>query len=149
MVFLGVHIADPHDPAIDKWLRSLEPRQELMLRFAIRRRFADVRADPKFGARVDELRQRFDEDRLEPILADANLVAEQIEDILGQIPAETKTKFYRERACVFRQAAEQETLSILKEALLSAAEIYDRLARVKERDLSRGPQRTAKMGGAA
>ena len=73
-------MTDPHDPAIDEFLRSLEPRQELVLRFAMRQRFASMRADRKFDARVDELRQQFDdEDRLAMICADANLVAAQIE----------------------------------------------------------------------
>jgi len=73
-------VTDPRDPSIDKWLRSLEPRQELVLRFAMRGRFSQIRSDRKFEARIDELRAQFnDEDRLAMILADARLLGEQIE----------------------------------------------------------------------
>ena len=78
------------DPAIEEWLRSLEPRHELVLRFAMRWRFAELRVDRKFDARVEELRALFDEARLALILADANLVSEQIEAVLSAPPAETK-----------------------------------------------------------
>lgn len=76
-------IIDLRDPAIEKWLRSLEPRHELVLRFAMRWHFAEVRADRKLDARVEELRSLFDEARLALILADANLVSEQIEEVLS------------------------------------------------------------------
>ena len=59
----------------------------------MRWRFADVRADRKFDARIDELREHFnDEARLSMILADANLVSEQSEEILGGAPPTTKTR---------------------------------------------------------
>ena len=76
-------LTDPRNPSIEKWLYSLEPRQELVLRFAMRWRFAEVRADRTFGARVEELRDLFDQSRLALILADANLMSEQIEQVLG------------------------------------------------------------------
>ena len=76
---------DPLSPQIDKWLRSLEPRQELVVRFAMRERFASVRGDRAFIARVDELRDKLkpDEDRLAMIIADARMVAGSIEELLG------------------------------------------------------------------
>jgi len=60
----------------------------------MRRRFPEVRADRAFSKRVDELREEFsDEDRLAMILADANLVWQQIEQVLGEAgAAETKTR---------------------------------------------------------
>lgn len=76
--------ADPRDPEIDKWLRSLEPRQELVIRFALRERFPAMRADRGNDARVDELMGQLkpDEDRLALILADARMVAKGIENVI-------------------------------------------------------------------
>lgn len=76
--------SDPRDPEIDKWLRSLEPRQELVIRFALRERFPVMRADRGNDARVDELMGQLkpDEDRLALILADARMVAKDIEKVI-------------------------------------------------------------------
>jgi hypothetical protein len=40
---------------IDKWLRSIDPRQELVVRLALRGKYQAVRGDRAFGARIDEL----------------------------------------------------------------------------------------------
>ena len=79
---------DPRDPSIDRWLRSLEPREELVTRVAMRARFPEVRADREITARIDELSasMAMDADRLAMILADARLVAEKIEELLGEPP---------------------------------------------------------------
>jgi hypothetical protein len=46
---------DPLSPEIDRWLRSVEPLQELVLRLAMRGRFDSARSSPSFNRRVDEL----------------------------------------------------------------------------------------------
>ena len=76
-------VTDPRDPSIDKWLRSLEPRQEL-----VRARFPEVRADRAITARIDELSAslNMDEDRLAMILDDARLVAKSIDELLDEQP---------------------------------------------------------------
>ena len=76
-----------------KWLRSLEPRQELVLRYALRARYPEMRADRENTARIDELRDQMqlDEDRLAMILADASMIAKDIEKVIGETPPETKT----------------------------------------------------------
>lgn len=76
---------DPHDPKFQKWLRSLEPRQELVIRFALRERCPSMRADRSSDVRVDELLAALnpDEDRLAMILADAGMVAKDIEKVIG------------------------------------------------------------------
>jgi hypothetical protein len=58
--------ADPHDPKFMEWLRSLEPRQELVIRYALRAHFPTMRADRENTLRVDELRNemQLDEDGL-------------------------------------------------------------------------------------
>ncbi|HWE74697.1 MAG TPA: hypothetical protein VG328_16175 [Stellaceae bacterium] len=43
--------ADPHDPKFTAWLRSLEPRQELVIRFALRTHFPTMRADKRKAPR--------------------------------------------------------------------------------------------------
>lgn len=77
-------VTDPRDPKIDRWLRSLEPRQELTVRYAMREHFPTVRADRKFSARVDELRAALnpDEDQLAMIIRDARLVGNQLGELL-------------------------------------------------------------------
>ena len=76
-----------------KWLRSLEPRQELVLRYALRARYPEMRADHENTARIDELRDQMqlDEDRLAMILADASMIAKDIEKVIGETPPATKT----------------------------------------------------------
>ncbi len=65
------------------WLRSLEPRQELVIRYALRAHFPTMRADRENTLRVDELRDemQLDEDRLAMI----------IEKVIGETPPERKT----------------------------------------------------------
>ena len=85
--------ADPHDPKFLKWLRSLEQRQELVIRYALRAHFPMMRADRENTLRVDELRDemQLDEDRLAMILADARIVAKDIEKVIGEAPAGRNT----------------------------------------------------------
>lgn len=75
---------DPLDPAIERWLRSIEPRQELTVRYAMRARFPTVRASRKFTARIDEVRAALNpnEDQLAMIIADARLVEESLDELL-------------------------------------------------------------------
>lgn len=86
--------ADPHDSKFQAWLVSLEPRQELVIRFALRQHFPAMRADRANDARVDELMKVLnpDENRLAMILADARMVAKDIEKVIGETPPETKTR---------------------------------------------------------
>ena len=81
--------ADPHDPKFTRWLLSLEPRQELVIRYALRAHFPAMRADRENTARVDELREamRVDENGLAMILADARMVAKDIEKVIGETPS--------------------------------------------------------------
>jgi hypothetical protein len=76
----GVHISmhDPRDPALQQWLRSLKPRVELTARYALRAKFAALRADSDFTARITELLHllRPDSDELAAILRDAQLVGQ-------------------------------------------------------------------------
>ena len=69
---------DPRDPALQQWLRSLKPRVELTARYALRAKFAALRADPGFTARITELLHllRPDSDELAAILRDAQLVGQ-------------------------------------------------------------------------
>jgi hypothetical protein len=43
------------DPQIDRWMRSLEPRVELALRYCMRDQFQKAKASPTFNRRIDEL----------------------------------------------------------------------------------------------
>lgn len=76
----GVHISmhDPRDPALQHWLRSLKPRVELTARYALRAKFAALRADPGFTGRITELLHLLkpDSDELAAILRDAQLVGQ-------------------------------------------------------------------------
>jgi hypothetical protein len=76
----GVHISmhDPRDPALQQWLRSLKPRVELTARYALRAKFAALRADPGFTLRITELLHMLqpDSDELAAILRDAQLVGQ-------------------------------------------------------------------------
>ena len=74
----------PRDPKIDKWLRSIEPRQELAVRYAMRERFPEICADRVFTARIDELRAALnpDETQLAMILADARAIAGKLDELL-------------------------------------------------------------------
>ena len=82
--------ANPHDTKFMKWLRALEPRQELVVRCALRARYPEMRADHENTARIDELRDQMqlDEDRLAMILADASIIAKDIEKVIGETPPE-------------------------------------------------------------
>jgi hypothetical protein len=75
-----VHISmhEPRDPALQQWLRSLKPRVELTARYALRAKFAALRADPGFTARITELLHMLqpDSDELAAILRDAQLVGQ-------------------------------------------------------------------------
>jgi hypothetical protein len=79
----GVHISmhDPRDPALQHWLRSLKPRVELTARYALRAKFAGLRADPGFTLRITELLHMLqpDSDELAAILRDAQLVGKAFE----------------------------------------------------------------------
>lgn len=44
ILFIWPKTSNPLDPAIDRWLRSLEPRQKLVVRFAVLRCFAEASA---------------------------------------------------------------------------------------------------------
>lgn len=78
--------SDPLDPSVLKWLCSLEPRQELVVRYAMRSHFAKVRGDRAFSARIEEVRSALnpDETQLAMILADANEVAKHVEELIGE-----------------------------------------------------------------
>jgi hypothetical protein len=82
--------ADPLDPGIDRWLRSIEPRLELVVRYAMKARWPTVRGNRKFAARVTELEEstgiRRDEDRLAMVIADARLVQNKIEELIEGQP---------------------------------------------------------------
>lgn len=43
------------DPQIDRWMRTLEPRIELALRYCMRGQFQKAKASPTFNRRIDEL----------------------------------------------------------------------------------------------
>jgi hypothetical protein len=85
-------LTDPRDPALDKWLRSLDRRVELVVRYAMRYHFAAVRGDRGFSARIDELtaQLRPDETQLAMILADAREVSKHVEELIGAPRPETK-----------------------------------------------------------
>jgi hypothetical protein len=85
--------ADPHDPKFITWLCSLEPRQELVIRCALGVRFPAIRADRDNTARVDELTQtmQLDEDRLAMIIADAKIIAQDIEKVISEAPPADET----------------------------------------------------------
>jgi hypothetical protein len=87
-------VPDPRGPAIEKWLRSVEPRRELVVRYAMRSHFAQVRGDRAFSARIDDLVARLtpDETQLAMVLADAVEVAKDVEELIGEALAETKTR---------------------------------------------------------
>jgi len=72
---------DPRDPALQQWLRSLKPRVELTARYALRAKFASLRADPDFTARITELLHLLqpDSDELAAVLRDAQLVGQAFE----------------------------------------------------------------------
>jgi hypothetical protein len=63
---------------LQHWLRSLKPRVELTARYALRAKFAALRADPGFTARITELLHRLqpDSEELAAILRDAQLVGQ-------------------------------------------------------------------------
>ena len=69
---------DPRDPALQHWLRSLKLRVELTARYALRAKFAALRADGDFTARITELLHmlRPDSEELAAILRDAQLVGQ-------------------------------------------------------------------------
>lgn len=69
---------DPRDPALQHWLRSLKPRVELTARYALRAKFAALRGDSDFTARITELLHILqpDSDELAAILRDAQLVGQ-------------------------------------------------------------------------
>ena len=56
---------DPRDPALQKWLRSLKPRTELTARYALVAKYAALRVDPGFRARIAELLQTLKPDDCE------------------------------------------------------------------------------------
>jgi hypothetical protein len=48
-------ITDPRDPTLARWLATLEPAEEYVIRLALRGIHPIVRADRTFAARVDVL----------------------------------------------------------------------------------------------
>jgi hypothetical protein len=86
--------ANPHDPHFTRWLRSLKPRQELVIRCALGVRFPAIRADRDNTARVDELTQtmQLDEHRLAMIIADAKMIAQDIEKVISETPTAAETE---------------------------------------------------------
>lgn len=80
--------SDPLAPKIDKWLRSIEKRQELVIRYAMRERWATVRASRSFSARVKELEDylKLDEDQLAMVIREARQVSAEIEDVVDGEP---------------------------------------------------------------
>jgi hypothetical protein len=71
------------DASILRWIASLEPRHELVIRMAMRNRFSSVRADSAFTTRVEELREMFLPTQLAMILSDAKLVEDSLDDLLS------------------------------------------------------------------
>ena len=94
---------DPRDPALQQWLRSLKPRVELTARYALRAKFAAIRDDAEFSARIAALLRQMqpsDED-LAAILRDAQLVSQAFEPVddarLPRNRAATPRSFARAR----------------------------------------------------
>jgi hypothetical protein len=77
---------DPRDPALIAWLRTVEPRQELCIRYAMRGRFMACRADRAFAARIDELFALLNpnEDEYAAILRDARAIGAAIVKEIGE-----------------------------------------------------------------
>ena len=86
--------SDPQDPALIAWLRTLEPRQELCIRYTVRGQFTACRADQAFNARVDELFALLnpDEDEYADILRDARLIGAVLTKEIGEEPAPKKRR---------------------------------------------------------
>lgn len=80
--------ADPQDPAIDAWLRTLKPQAELVARFAMRAKFPSVRADQAFSARINKLMAAINPDarQLYTILNDAKRLESNISERIGVPP---------------------------------------------------------------
>jgi hypothetical protein len=78
------------DPALDRWLRSIEPRQELVVRYAMSSHFAEVRGNKKFSARVDELKAQLRPNPTQRamILAEARKVAKFVVLLIRHSPDE-------------------------------------------------------------
>ena len=72
---------DPRDPALQQWLRSLKHRVELTARYALRAKFAAIRDDPEFAARIASLLHQLkpSDEELAAILRDAQLVSQAFE----------------------------------------------------------------------
>ena len=90
----SVMAADPLDPAIDKWLRSIEPRDELVMRLAVRGRFDTVRSNHALSARIDELWDKVnpkrDEAYMALVLDDVRMVGNSIEQLLDPNPKRSR-----------------------------------------------------------
>jgi hypothetical protein len=78
---VAVHVTDPSDPNLDRWLREQSPKVELALRYAIRGRFRNPAARRAYDARVDELFGRIapDADEYAAILRHAREIGEAME----------------------------------------------------------------------
>jgi hypothetical protein len=72
---------DPDDPDLDKWLRSLETRSELTIRYAQTGRFPQAHANRQFFVRIDQLLLwlQLIEDELVAILSHADRMETHIE----------------------------------------------------------------------
>jgi hypothetical protein len=84
---------DPHAPAIEAWLASLRPRDELIMRYAMRSAFPQVRGDRAFDGRIDVLRDRLrlTEDELAKILNRARQTQKNVALLLVDRSAPTGT----------------------------------------------------------
>jgi hypothetical protein len=90
-----ISMHDPRDPALQQWLRSLKPRVELTARYALRAKFAALRADPDFAARITELLHVLqpDSDELAAILRDAQLVGQAFQPKeMAKVPRRTRRR---------------------------------------------------------
>ena len=76
----------------------MKPRQELVIRCALGVRFPAIRADRDNTARVDELTQtmQLDKDRLAMIIADAKMIAQDIEKVIERLSPPRRARGDRE-----------------------------------------------------
>jgi hypothetical protein len=77
---------NPRDPKLSQWLISLDPRQELVMRSAMRVKFADVCADRAFSDRVASLWEcvnpHADDTIVAEVLGDATKILKSVEELV-------------------------------------------------------------------
>jgi hypothetical protein len=80
-------MADPRDPVITAWLSTLKPADELMMRYAMRSVFPQVRSDSAFDDRIDTLRGKLklSEDGLAKILVRAGQTQKHIATMISAV----------------------------------------------------------------